>query len=70
MGLIETPNLTTKAGKFWVNDIVPSNSENSCIVFLKGHTVCYFSRVNVVFGNQIDGKGWPSIKIYSSKFFV
>ena len=65
----DTPDLTTGAGKFWVSsDTNPT--KNRCIVLLQGRTLCRFSQVNVVFGNQLDGKGWPSIKIYSSKFFV
>ena len=69
-GLIETPNMITKAGKFWVDTVPNPDPKNRCIVSLQEGNICGFSLVNVLFGNQLDGEGWPSIKIYSSKFFV
>ena len=64
-GLLESPNITTKTGKFWVSS--DTNPKNRCNVsLLVSKDVCHFSQVDVMFGNQLDGKGWPSIKFESN----
>ena len=66
-GLLETPNDQTGDGKFWVS--TDPNPKNRCIVnfrYINFKSVCHFYPVDVIFGNELHGQSWPSIKIYSS----
>ena len=66
-GLLETPNDQTGDGKFWVS--TDPNPKNRCIVnfrYINFKSVCHFYPVDVIFGNELHGQSWPSIKIYST----
>ena len=76
-GLLETPDISTQAGQFWVSVERNPTQDQRCIAYLRTHNACNFNLlgengVNIMFGSQKDKDSWPSILIERkySKFFV